>query len=700
MKTKSIIFFVLLCVANISIGQTEKSNGIVKSFKTSCPDTIVQDVPFSIEYELTSKMWDKGGHPLQGKGFNLRNVIYSVIKKPPYSKLVARATYVCSSIGDLYTPGMIAVVNGDSLVASSKPIHVKPHPKYGKELDMAFKWLVEEGQNPDSLFLKVSLEARHSWLFDDPVNGCFCLVAKQHAWPMLDNPILAYSNESAMNYKNDKEWCQSILNSYNMQIEELSKMPANRSLLQNSIKDSVMPLLGNLSWGQAGPYNRNAPTLEGKKTLIGCVPLSVGMVMNYHKWPKQGYSHVYYQPDNRVYKVDFTSLSPLWGSYSSVYAEDDTSDVSDDLSRLLVLLSFSLDANFSQGATVAKLSNVKHVLCNNLNYSSKMNYYYKELKDSLLVSLLYHELRNKRPCILSNDSHAFVCDGYNGDFLHFNMGWGGYRNGYYKLRLGEYSQTEKSLLMATGILCGIEPHLQDFTKEVTVATSGTLETHFTEEEKSTVTKLVIKGKINSKDIIFIRQMAGASTGDSLIGKRGTLKILDLENAIIEKDDSPYLVTKATGSWTRTSYLENSFGARSDFDSHTYNFQTMDEKTWKSFKMNIGSKHKDRYYTRTDDNKYYVHYKSQKNTIGNMMFSSCSSLKSVILPKNLKKISDYAFAGCISLKEITIPQTISEIGEFPFDRCSSLDRIWFPFGKDIQKMLVRDCSPGIQVSYYR
>ena len=700
MAVRHVLLVALFCFAIMSIAQTKKSNGIVKSFKTSCPDTIVQDVSFSIEYELTSKMWDKGGHPLQGNGFNLTNVVYTVIKNRPYSKLLARATYVCSSIGDLKTPGMVAVVNGDSLVSSSKPVHSKPNPKYGKEMDMAFRWLVEQGQNPDSLFLKVSFEGRHSWLFDDPINACFCLVAKRDVWPLLDNPILAYSKESSMNYKNDKGWCMSILDSYDKQIQELSKVSVKRNLLQEVRKDSVMPLLADLSWGQAGPYNRKAPTLDGKKALIGCVPLSIGMVMNYHKWPKQGRSHVYYQPDNRVFEVDFTSLSPLWDSYSSEYPEDDTSAVADDLSRLLVLLSFSLDANFTQDGTVAKLSNVKHVLCNNLNYSSKMNYYYKELKDSFLVSLLHNELSHKRPCILSNDSHAFVCDGYNGDFFHFNMGWGGFRNGYYKMRLGKYPQMEKSLLMVTGILCGIEPHFKDYTKEVAVVTPGTLETYFTEEEKSMVTKLIIKGEINSKDIIFIRQLAGAFSGDSLIGKRGTLKILDLENTIIGKDNNPYLVRKATGMWTRTSYTENSYGSRSDYDSRTYNFETMDEKTWKSFKMNIGSKQQDLFYTRTDDNKYYVHYKSQKNTIGRLMFSGCSSLESVVLPQKIEKIADYSFAGCISLQEITIPRKVSEIGEIPFDGCSSLEYIRLPLGKEYQKVLARGCSPSIQVVRYR
>lgn len=54
-----------------------------------------------------------------------------------------------------------------------------------------------------------------------------------------------------------------------------------------------------------------------------------------------------------------------------------------------------------------------------------------------------------------------------------------------------------------------------------------------------------------------------------------------------------------------------------------------------------------------------------------------SLRSVSLPKSLKKIHGYAFAGCIKLNEISLPENLETVGEFAFHGCKQLTSIDIP-----------------------
>ncbi|MDE7096361.1 MAG: leucine-rich repeat domain-containing protein, partial [Muribaculaceae bacterium] len=52
----------------------------------------------------------------------------------------------------------------------------------------------------------------------------------------------------------------------------------------------------------------------------------------------------------------------------------------------------------------------------------------------------------------------------------------------------------------------------------------------------------------------------------------------------------------------------------------------------------------------------------------------SALRSIILPRDLERISDNAFARCTALKEVTIPSGVTYIGTGAFSSCTSLSTI--------------------------
>ena len=59
------------------------------------------------------------------------------------------------------------------------------------------------------------------------------------------------------------------------------------------------------------------------------------------------------------------------------------------------------------------------------------------------------------------------------------------------------------------------------------------------------------------------------------------------------------------------------------------------------------------------------------------FHCCTSLESIILPKNLKIIEEGIFNSCTSLKSVTLPENLEEIKKLAFSNCTSLKEIIIP-----------------------
>lgn len=74
------------------------------------------------------------------------------------------------------------------------------------------------------------------------------------------------------------------------------------------------------------------------------------------------------------------------------------------------------------------------------------------------------------------------------------------------------------------------------------------------------------------------------------------------------------------------------------------------------------------------------------------FSSCPSLGSVSLSKNLTSIDSLAFSGCYSLRQMNIPQSVSYIGDRAFSNCSNLESITLPYNvQSIEASTFAYCS---------
>lgn len=64
-------------------------------------------------------------------------------------------------------------------------------------------------------------------------------------------------------------------------------------------------------------------------------------------------------------------------------------------------------------------------------------------------------------------------------------------------------------------------------------------------------------------------------------------------------------------------------------------------------------------------------------VGVGAFECCSALKSVRLPKGMKRIENSTFYGCMKLENINLPESLKEIGERAFYECRSLKSLVMP-----------------------
>ncbi len=65
------------------------------------------------------------------------------------------------------------------------------------------------------------------------------------------------------------------------------------------------------------------------------------------------------------------------------------------------------------------------------------------------------------------------------------------------------------------------------------------------------------------------------------------------------------------------------------------------------------------------------------TIEQGAFSQCTDLKSVTIPKGVKRIEFYAFSGCKNLKSVTLPSGLEVIEGSAFSDCTSLEKVNIP-----------------------
>ena len=256
-------------------------------------------------------------------------------------------------------------------------------------------------------------------------------------------PILGYSFANNIDSNDLPTQLDFIIKSYIRGIEYLieNDIPPDQENLNlykqyldgsfnNSILNrSIAPLI-SANWNQGGEWNDYCPN----NSLVGCVAVAMGQIMNYWNHPTQGYGYSqYYDQNHGIIGVNFEDYNYNFQNMYDNYATED--------SQLLLYHSgVAVQMSYSQWASGASVCwegpSAQHALDNHFRYNDditcevKINY--SEDDWELLIK---DQLDRGWPIIYrgySDDSgHAWNIDGYEDSFYHCNWGWGGSSNGYF-----------------------------------------------------------------------------------------------------------------------------------------------------------------------------------------------------------------------------------------------------------------------------
>jgi len=382
--------------------------------------------------------------------------------------------------------------------------------------------------------------------------------------------------------------------------------------------------------------------------------------MYYHKWPEYGRgSHEYVCPidfdeDNKItLSADFSNTHYKWDDMKDSYANGENSVEScDAVSKLMYHIGVSLEMVYRSNGSSPTSIREAEALCKYFKYRTDI-VCKSDVQDEELASILYDELKNKRPVFVcgkgaDNGYHAFVCDGYkSGGYFHINWGWNGHYNAYFLVSaMTPLSGTDYSL--DHRVVYRIEPNRSNSSNDsftFHVKQPGTLQSTIDSFHANDATSLTIVGDINGSDILALRKMAGRDEYNNKV--IGLLETLDLSQANIVDGGECYYKTDDE------TYYHNQNGTKANlFPEQAF--------------MSTGLKK--------------IVLPSSTPTIGRYSFVFCQDLTDVVWNDNIVKI-DFSAFNYTSMKSVVLPESIVEIGPYAFCNMNNLKKV--KLGKNIR-----------------
>ena len=196
------------------------------------------------------------------------------------------------------------------------------------------------------------------------------------------------------------------------------------------------------SWGQNAPFNDQCWTSYGGSThaKTGCVATAYAIVLRHHCYPTEGTANILYNCQAPTY-VELTDRVYDWSNMPLVYDGSWSEKQIYEVSKLMSHLAHAFFSTFGSGATTANEERETAKLNRYFNYPLIAASYQREYTQEAWEAKIRESLDNGCPVpYAANNSgtgdsrHMFVIDGYTDNgYFHFNFGWNGSGNGWFKL---------------------------------------------------------------------------------------------------------------------------------------------------------------------------------------------------------------------------------------------------------------------------
>lgn len=290
------------------------------------------------------------------------------------------------------------------------------------------------------------------YLFNIEDKGFYIVAADDRS-----KPILAYSDEGALDINNLPSSMEYYLNRYQSAIsfaiennleaepeivEEWNLVRTKGDVTRNKLDRAVQPLI-NLLWNQDSPYNYFCPMAyggPGGRAYVGCAADAMAMVMKYWNYPDKGVGEHSYTPAGFPEQSVNFEVEYDWDNMPiQVYNSSSQTQIQ-AVALLMYHCGVSIDMNYGATGSGAYTQDVPRAMESYFKYTGEMELEYRDGYTKLeWEDKLIKNFDQGFPALYAGHDqgqggHAFICDGYTNDrYFHFNWGWSGHGNGNFAI---------------------------------------------------------------------------------------------------------------------------------------------------------------------------------------------------------------------------------------------------------------------------
>lgn len=188
-------------------------------------------------------------------------------------------------------------------------------------------------------------------------------------------------------------------------------------------------------WNQHAPYNLLCPEVNGSRSVTGCVATCLAQAVKAIGY-FNGSGLRTYTTNGVTVTFDFGSYKPDFSKMRDSYDDGGASEAEcQEVAKLMLACGVAVGTsyNYVSGASIDVNAIRQYMGFDNETFTMQRN----GLTSAEWESLCYSLIKAGKPiCYFGSGSggHAFICDGYSEDgFFHFNWGWGGTADGYFRL---------------------------------------------------------------------------------------------------------------------------------------------------------------------------------------------------------------------------------------------------------------------------
>jgi len=248
----------------------------------------------------------------------------------------------------------------------------------------------------------------------------------------LSVPILGYADRGSLDEDNMPPAMKNWLEGYRRQLKTMSE---NSQVPQREERLSIAPLLSS-AWNQTGRYSALCPLYGGNNCVTGCLATAMAQLMNYYQWPSATADTIPgYQTASLHIQID--SLPPTAFDWTQMQNQQ-----SQEVAKLMAYCGASVGMDYTPDGSMATNDRLPAALIRYFGYDPSMRRMMRHFFSvDMWEQTVYDELAAGRPVFYAgqtytDEGHAFICDGYDGDgYFHINWGWGGYCDGNFLLSL-------------------------------------------------------------------------------------------------------------------------------------------------------------------------------------------------------------------------------------------------------------------------